>query len=868
MKVTDRPSKWPYATSPRPEALVAYYNDEGTPSFKTFSLRRDHFRGLDAIPQLVQEGSVNGEWKPIGLDLWNRIDTPVLEELAVTIRDRGTYFASNKSNAIESSFTQHRDLFVRDMGQSLHKLDDTQGYHYVRTQLLLESISKELVFYPLSILIALVSGAQFDYIPSRGASEGYEFKVLRALKAYKSLKYYDDGIKLGKTMLIRRGSVSDWIDLAQDLVGDSFGEKKGRQVIVMEQTSMDLEALKKLRTSKDAELYIIVRLPYLGPLDPSLITRLASLGFQYRGVHVYNVSKVRQLKYPIWYFSRIIVDLTFPPIFKVTWKNNEETLFPPESTWEVPTRSLQASSLRTIPLGANSMTYYGATNVLAGQVDPEDFAVTREGEENVFLPLLLPSTYRPRAGKTRTYANDEEASISQIYHNRQSNTTLILYRGGFGQVRETYTVKEGWSISWKEDTMWFLHSTTARSISRALWKILGEMQGSSYTSLVGSIPSDNRMLTYYSLAKYWNEMRISETPTLLEWEGETYQHSTAKENTKLSVLSVGTVNGFGIFAPYSIPVQTLSSIPAPFYPLPATHVNALYRESRGSLIVYRSLEVAVVVSVRNGLIDFPNPFLLGEMPTAEEEDGLYEARLVDSQWIIEGPSSAIVSHSFDELLAYYLEKNVYSMEDSDTEAPIPQPLVTVWGPLHAEGDLSLLEARGPMSVSPGENKKELVLAFARASDPRDLFVADEPHEYSVTLGSLKLSSPTPLLSETRYTAIYATEEQLAALAIGRSHTLSIVPKRTLVASSQIVEGVTTDFYTEEEEQELLVSVSIESVQLSWRAPYEAGMEEEYSGLDSETLFSVAVGLYPIVLSSSTVEGRNVLKKILLQALFG
>lgn len=874
MNVTDRATKWPYASSPRPEALVTYYNDEGTPMFKTFSFRRDHFRGLDAIPQLVQEGSVNGTWKPIGLELWSRIEGPSLESLAVALRDRGSYFASNKSNAITSDFTAHRDLFVRDMGQSLHKLDDEQGYHYVRTQLLLESISKELVFYPLSILVHLVSGAHFDYIGSRGGGEGYEMKVLRALKAYNSLKYDEEGIKLGKNFVIRRGGVSEWVDVAHSITKGSFTEKKGKQVIIMEHSSPNLDELKKLRVHRDTELYIIVRLPYVGPLDPSLVLRLAKMGYQYRGVHVYSVAKVRPLKYPIWYFSRTIVnDLIFPPIFKSHWSNNEAPLFPPETPSELPERTLVGSSLHPFSVGANSMTFYGATNHAAGSLrDARDFSFPREGKENIFLVVLLPSDVRrPSQTKKPTYVNTNAASVHKTYHSTARNTTLVLYRGGFGHGQETYGLEDGWSLTRRGDGTWILHSTTATSITTRLWTRLAELQTSSYTKLVASISTRSHLLSYYSAVKYWSEMRSTERPTELQWEGETYQHGVVRDGTRLSVLGVGTVNTFGLFDSYTLPVQTTSSMPAPFWPLPLTQgTAALYREVDGALEIHKEDVSHVVLSVTNGSIDFPNPFIFGEMQAVEEEDGLYEASLAETLWVIEKKSDAIIPDTFSQLLSYYIERAVYHITPDDLLHPPPLPRVTVMSPLHVEGRLSEVETIGSVTMHTGESSDEqrgLVMALARSSSVESVFVADVPHEYVERLGGVSLSSPSPLIQETRYTSIYATEEQLASLVVGRPYRVSVVPKRTLVASSRLIEGITTDFYMEEEERELLVSAALDGVFLSWRSPYEEGAEEAFEGLDSETAFSIGQGLYPLILSSPTVEGKNTLKRLLLQALF-
>jgi hypothetical protein len=856
-------SVWYYSKNPRRETEMMFYNDEGVAEYRTFTLPIDHDLGIDAIPQLIEEGLYRDKWMPIGSVMWTKQigkrHKKDFEELCALIRDR-THYLSSPASLSRAEIPIHKDAFQRDIGQALETItDDDVAYQYVRNQLLLENISAEtnnsLVYYPLSILIRLVKGNKFSII----GGNRFEYKTLICLHNYKDLKYVEKGIMLNKELIIERSNVSQWLDIAYELSRTRFEVNDGRHVTLMEEGAYNINRLKK--ASYSDIVYILSRNVYKGSISPTVLLDLTETGYEYRGLYVYALQGKRDIKYPIWYFSKKIIGVSFPPKIKSLFRNNAAIPFPTkDAQWDYSDRSLGTAGLLPYVVPSGSLSYYGA--MMTTEVElKEELDIMRESPGNLFIPILLPSKIDMKS--TASYVNNEEPSVHYIYSDYLSYTTITVYKGGFGKADITHKIGN-WYLS-RKGSNWYLHSEKEKIVKGTVWKKLASLQThpKALIDIKRSVDIQSR-LSYSSLVRYWSQLRYSDIKTHNEraWSGDTYQ--IVSQNITSS--TVATRNSFGVMSYYSLPVQTYDASPESLYPLPIVQegIKKLVMAKNGQLMSF-STDSSPVVNVRvvDGEISIYDP--LDKMNKAVNvADGTYKARLDSNlEWTIEGLSSELIPMEERDLLDYYMS-HLYLVTEEDLRIPPKVDTIHLYGSVGVSGVLSAVTIHDDAIVA-SNNMRDITEIIGRSDDPRRVTVGDIPEWNKTILDDTIIHTEAVLFRENEYISIRGTTSQLFKLP--HDWNISRINAKTLVVEYLATENVKSSFYSMGDEINIEISSNFGDLILYTAFPDDEQLYSQLSELNTEFIDELLSESSVKLVSRGAIR-ESELKNALMRALFG
>ena len=831
---TNRRTTWLYSTSSNPSTEFMYYDDEGNARSRTFLLPQNHDLGLDAVPALVEEGlGLDGGLNGAMYALWTGIvrkeaKLSAYDGLVEEIWNGGRFFALG-GKAVDREGITHRAAFFRDIGSALPTMEDSEkSYQYTRTALLVENWSNynddRIVYYPLTVLANLVGKQRVDFLtPTR-----YEYQCLIALKSFALVEDMgEEGIYLNRVPFIKRTGVYQWLSLANELLAETVTTTKGApRVAVVEVEGLN-QYLTTLGEGKYESVYVISRSFYKSTSVGSLpVEEMRERGYEYRGMFAYRVAEMKGVVYPIFYFSSKTIGATFPVSLK-SRSNNDAPAFPREAPFDFSERSTGLAHLYPKSTRDGSVSWYGAAWSSESRRGTSLPIMREEGDKaTYFITLLLPDELPLKKVTRKGRIEKEPITLHRTYHNPTTYTTIPIYRGSVGE-GVTHKLPGDWYLT-KSGDSWYLHSETAKTIDRDVWSSLSKLQG-PLISLPQIKTTRASRLSYSSIVRHWSSLRYQEalsySPSLV---GSTRQYVTS--DGKMTNESIGTVNEFGVYSPYSLPVQTTAS-PAPSYPLPTLQkgVKLLHRESEGRKITYSfesKKETIVQVEVRDGLVLVHDPYS-GVERSVKKEDGIYNATIRENKqglrWHILSLSDSLVPWDQVELVDYLLSYYSFITED-DLRSPPSNHIITIHSPVHLEGDTMSVRTLAPTTVGLESNTPSGFQSLLGRSDPLLVVVGERESDLvATTVGDVAVYTPSELSPEYTYSPV-SPDLSLFLAFDDLEWSERVVPSRRLVITDERKEEYSASYYEDVEGEEIEQSTNLDTLVLYRRKSIEDGAE--------------------------------------------
>jgi hypothetical protein len=654
-----------------------------------------------------------------------------------------------------------------------------------------------------------------------------EYTVLKVVKNLSRYTANNTGIYLRKKKVIDRINVMQYLELARELLSPVIGTRSTNDlVVIMDDFRLSDNVSRMVRDNRNPSVvYVISRTSYSQPLPRTEVDLVENLGYQYRGVWVYQIAD-SIVRYPIYYFSRKVVRRVLPVILP-SLPNNLFSSYGYSVSYDYAELSPEMNRMTasSYPISGGVITYTGTT--LRDEPIQSQHVISIGNKEGLthFFEVLLPDTIGLKPLPSSS-GGPLSPTFVTYYHNPLSRTTIHIYSDTWDpRVRsESYSLVEGWYLTRVAggETKWYAHTATSHHIPVSLWDILRNLQSGHEGELPVRLTTKRRALSVATLVRHWSQLRYSDERSYeLEWDDEENPRVLQYNSGDVTSEAVVCPNEYGVLSLYSLPVKSKKASPLSLYPLPMmdtkedTPIPVVRREERGQLVVYD--DASPKFRVVGGEVQVHDPTGLMER-RVDVEDGAYQGmvEIVEDRikWMTTEIYTGDDMWSSEELVDYCL--SVLSPITKVDLALVPSRRnFHILGDVEVAQDVSVAVSQRVVRVvanTVGVAAWNEFLGYNSSINVMPIAAPTRPFPLNVSTGdgrNLVLYTESPVEIEWEYSQIQTNGDALSPLSLLPGWETKVVPRRRLIARNELDPVVTGLYYVTVDGEEEESSITLE-----------------------------------------------------------